>query len=410
MKTIAYLNSFYARASDSFIRAEVIQLRGFGHTVYTFSIRKPPASELVSAEIVDEHARTDYILNHGIPALILSALLEFLRAPLATLGTLATAVRCSNPGLKGRLWPVAYFFEACYLSRQLIKKRVEHLHDHNGQGCAFVAMLASELSGVPYSLTIHGPGEFDQPMVLSLSDKIHKSRFAVAISEYGRSQLFRWSVVEDWRKIHVVHCGVNLESWVARPIENTRRLVCVGRLAREKGHVILVEAMACLKDLPFFEVVIVGDGPLRSEIEARAKALGVQDRVKITGWMSAEKVREEILASCAMVLPSFAEGLPVVLMEALALERPVITTMIAGIPELVEHGISGWLIPSGSIEDLVDAMRELLAMPADRLSAMGRAGAASVRERHDQTTEARKLQALIEQAAKGQSSCKTVIC
>ena len=401
MKTIAYLNSFYARASDSFIRAEVIQLRGFGHTVHTFSIRKPPASELVSAEIIDEHARTDYILSHGVLALINSALLELFRAPLRMLSTIVTAVRCSNPGLKGRLWPIAYFFEACYLSRQLLAKAVDHLHDHNGQGCAFVAMLASELSGVPYSLTIHGPGEFDQPMVLSLTDKIERSRFAVAISEYGRSQLFRWSAVEHWQKIHVVHCGVNLESWVAHPIENGRRLVCVGRLAREKGHVILVEAIARLKHLPHFEVVIVGDGPLRGEIEARANTLGVQDRVRVTGWMSGDKVREEILASCAMVLPSFAEGLPVVLMESLALERPVITTAIAGIPELVQNGKSGWLIPAGSIDALTNAIRELLVTPLERLAEMGRAGAVSVREQHDQAREARKLQALIEHVGKG---------
>ncbi len=396
MKTIAYLNSFYARASDSFIRAEVLQLRGFGHTVHTFSIRKPPASELVSAEIIDEHARTDYILSHGIAVLTLSVVLEFLRAPLRTLSALGTALRCGAPGIKGRLWPIAYLFEACYLSRQLLKMKVEHLHDHNGQGCAFVAMLASELRGIPYSLTIHGPGEFDQPMVLALGDKIHNSQFAVAVSEYGRSQLFRWSAVEDWHKIHVVHCGVNLDSWVGRASENSRRLVCVGRLAREKGHLILVEAVARLKDIPHFDVVIVGDGPLRSEIEARAKALGVQERIRVTGWMAADKVRDEILASSAMVLPSFAEGLPVVLMEALALERPVITTTIAGIPELVENGKSGWLIPAGSIEGLTYAMRDLFATPAARLAEMGRAGAVSVRERHNQTTEARKLQALIE--------------
>ena len=205
MTTIAYVNSYYARASDSFILAEVLQLRSFGHTVHTFSIRKPAASELVSQEIIDEHRQTDYILSHGVAVLLQHVLLEFLRSPGGLLSALAMTFRCGMPGIKGRLWPVAYFLEACYLSRQLINKRVEHLHDHNGQGCAFVAMLASRLSGVPYSLTIHGPGEFDRPMQLSLDHKIHHSRFAVAVSEYGRSQLYRWSAVEDFviqRQLH----------------------------------------------------------------------------------------------------------------------------------------------------------------------------------------------------------------
>ena len=397
MKTIAYLNSSYARASDSFIRAEVLQLRSFGHTVYTFSVSEPDMSELVSDEIRDEHARTDYILKHGFLRLLICVILEFLRMPLNVLRAVRVATRCGWPGIRGRLWPYAYFFEACYLSRQLRGKHIDHLHDHNGQGCAFVAMLASMLSGVPYSLTIHGPDEFDLPTLLSLSEKVSRGQFTVAISEYGRSQIMRWSAPADWTKIHIVHCGVRFDNG-KEPVGMVtgRRLVCVGRLSGEKGHLVLIEAIARLKAEPPFEVVIVGDGPLRSAIEARTAALGVQDRVTITGWMSAEGVHREIARCCAMVLPSFAEGLPVVLMEAFALERPVIATAIAGIPELVEPGVSGWLIPAGSIEALVAAMSEVLSTAPDRLASMGRAGATRVRERHDQRKEARKLEALIE--------------
>src|SRR5712691_5003869 len=385
MKTIAYLTSVYARASDSFIRAEVLQLRGFGHTVHTFSVREPDASELVSEEIRDEYARTDYVLKHGFLLLLICAILEFLRAPIKTLSTLTLAARCGWPGIKGRLWPCAYFLEACYLARRLRERRVDHLHNHIGEGSAIVAMLASALSGVPYSLTIHGPGEFDRPTLLSLGEKIRRSQYTAAVSEYGRSQLFRWTAAADWAKIHVVRCGVRLDNAAVSQPGINRRMVCVGRLSGEKGHLIIVEAIARLKAEPAFEVVFVGDGPLHREIEARANALGVRDRVKITGWISGDKVREEILRCRALVLPSFAEGLPVVLMEAFALERPVIATAIAGIPELVEHGISGWLIPPGSIEALTEAMCEVLSADMGRLVSMGRAGAARVRERHDQT-------------------------
>ena len=396
MKTIAYLNSLYARAGDTFIRAEVFQLRSFGHTVHTFSIREPARSELVSQEIRDEHAGTDYILRHGMLCLLGSALSELLRSPGRIFTALKLATQCGWPGIKGRLWPYAYFLEACYLSRQLRLKKIDHLHDHSGYGCAVVAMLASTLSGVPYSLTIHGP-EFDRPTLLSLAEKVHHSRFTVAISEYGRSQILRWIAPEDWGKVKIVHCGVRFDDQkAATGIADNRRLVCVGRLSSEKGHLILLEAIARLKTEPPFEVVMVGDGPLRGTLEARIVALGIQDRVTITGWMSSADVHQEIARCCAMVLPSFAEGLPVVLMEAFALGRPVIATAITGIPELVEPGVSGWLVPAGSVDALAAAMREVLSTPPEQLARMGHAGAARVRERHDQRTEARKLETLIE--------------
>ena len=396
MKTIAYLTSLYARASDSFIRAEVRQLRSFGHTVHTFSIQEPDASEQISDDIRDERAHTDYILKHGFLRLLMCVIIEFLRAPLNALSALALATKCGWPGIKGRLWPYAYFLEACYLSGQLRKKHIDHLHNHIGEGSAVVAMLASSLSAVPYSLTIHGPSEFDQPTLLALGGKIHRSRFTIAISEYGRSQLFRWADHADWNKIHVVRCGVDWESIKISPPSTERRLVCVGRLSEPKGHLILVEAIARLKAEPFFEILVVGDGPLRGKIEAKADALGIRDRIKILGWMKAEKVLEQISQCRAMVLPSFAEGLPVVLMESLALERPVIASGIAGIPELVENNISGWLVPAGSVDALAGAMREALLMDPTRLAQMGHKGSTRVRELHDQVKEARKLEALIE--------------
>jgi len=395
MKTIAYLTNLYARASDSFIRAEVLQLRDFGHTVHTFSVREPDPSELVSREVRDEHGRTDYILRHGFLHLLLCALAELLRAPASTISALTLATRCGWPGIKGRLWPYAYFLEACYVSRQLRDKRVDHLHDHIGEGCATVAMLASSMSGVPFSLTVHGPGEFDRPEILSLDEKVRRCRFAVAVSDYGRSQLCRWSGAKDWPKIHVVRCGVLPAKAKNAPMAGNRRLVCVGRLSAEKGHLVLVEAIARLKAEPAFEVVIVGDGPLRGEIERTSAILGVRDRITLTGWMPAEAVHDTISGSCAMVLPSFAEGLPVVLMEAFMQGRPVIASAIAGIPELVEHGISGWLVPAGSVDALAAAMRELLATAPEQLERMGRAGSVRVRERHDQYKEARKLEALL---------------
>jgi glycosyltransferase involved in cell wall biosynthesis len=126
---------------------------------------------------------------------------------------------------------------------------------------------------------------------------------------------------------------------------------------------------------------------------------GLKDRVKITGWISSERVREEILAARALVLPSFAEGLPVVIMEAMALRRPVVATHVAGIPELVRPGENGWLVPAGAIDALAAALEDCVATPAVRLEAMGRAARSLALERHSIDTEVHKLVDLFRTAA-----------
>ena len=397
--TVAYLTSAYARASDSFIRGEVAQLRALGFDVHTFSVRKSPPAEVVSEDIRREHANTKFLLERkNLPRLLLAATRTMLGAPRRFFSAARLALKCAPPGLKAKVWTLAYLAEACLLAEWLREKNVRHLHNHIGENSATVAMLAGLLSGVPYSLTIHGPGEFDQPTLLALGEKIAHARFVVAVSEYGRSQLFRWSRYEDWGKVRVVHCGVD-ESFLRHPptpIPSAPRLVCVGRLAEQKGQLLLVEAAAQLAGEGFdFELVLVGDGPMRNEIERLIDRHQLAGRVKIAGWMSGEGVRQEILRSRAMVLPSFAEGLPVVIMEALALHRPVISTYVAGIPELVKDRECGWLVPAGSVPALVEAMREAVTAPVERLEAMARAGAAAVAERHDAKMEAAKLAELI---------------
>jgi colanic acid/amylovoran biosynthesis glycosyltransferase len=180
------------------------------------------------------------------------------------------------------------------------------------------------------------------------------------------------------------------------PVPDVPRLVCIGRLSGQKGQLILLQAAAVLmrEGVPF-ELVLAGDGEMRAVIEAAIEQLGLAQRVRITGWIDAAQVREELLAARAMVLPSFAEGLPVVVMEAMALGRPVLTTYIAGIPELVQHGRTGWLFPAGDVDALVAAMKQCLATPTLALDGMGAAARERVRERHDAAREARKLAVLM---------------
>jgi glycosyltransferase involved in cell wall biosynthesis len=257
-------------------------------------------------------------------------------------------------------------------------------------------MLANALGGPGYSFTVHGPEEFDKPQFIHLGEKIRRSKFVVAISSYGRSQLYRWVELAQWPKVQVVHCGLEaaFHNVPLTDAHDVARLVCVGRLCEQKGQLILIRALAELarRGVPC-ELVLAGDGEMRPDVEALVAQHGLQKRVRITGWISSAQVREELLASRALVLPSFAEGLPVVIMEAMVLQRPVITTAVAGIPELVRNGENGWLVSAGAIDELTDAMANCLATPSIQLAEMGRAARTRALARHSVDTEASKLAA-----------------
>ena len=405
---IGYLVNQYPRTSHSFIRREIQALEALGDEVLRFSIR-PVEEALVSEADRREESRTRVILQRGILGLAVAAVARALRRPAAFARALALAVRVGWRSERGLLRHLAYLAEACVLADWAGRGRVEHLHAHFGTNSAAVAMLCRELGGPPYSFTVHGPREFDKPEYLALAEKVGRATFVVVVSSFGRSQLWRWARHEDWPKVHVVRCGVDEELLRAplSAIPEVPRLVCVARICEQKGHLLLVEAAGRLAaEGVDFEIVLVGDGPLREAVELRLRALGLARRVRLNGWMSGDQVRDAIRDARAMLLPSFAEGLPVVLMEALALGRPVITTSIAGIPELVEAGVSGWLVPAGSVEELVGAMRAALEAPTARLEAMGRAGAAMVARRHDALQEARKLAALFRASAGGHLACR----
>ncbi len=261
-------------------------------------------------------------------------------------------------------------------------------------------MFVRLLGGPKYSFTAHGPDEFLEPM--GLADKIAHAQFAVGVSSFGRSQLLMRCPLADWDKVKVVHCGIERSFYQqAHQAEPDRlRLVCVGRLCEAKGQLLLLQAAAQLaSEGARFTIVLAGDGPMRPEIEKEIVRLGLDRHVRVPGWISSERVRSEILRARALVLPSFAEGLPVVLMEAMALRRPVITTYIAGIPELVRDGENGWLIPAGAVDELREALQACFHADDRELDRMGANAFASVTRRHDIDVEARKLASLIQAGA-----------
>ena len=399
---VAYLVNQYPHVSHSFIRREIAALEKHGFAIERFSIRRPPV-DLVDPADIAEQKRTHVLLGEGALRLLTCLLGTFVTQPGRFLAALRASIRLGGRSDRGVLRHLVYLGEACLLVKRLAALgQVAHLHAHFGTNSAAVAMFARILGGPRYSFTIHGPEEFDHPVELSLREKIAHAAAVVVVSSFGRSQVFRWIEHTEWPKVHVVRCGVDAAFLAAgpQPISDNRRLVCVGRLAREKGQLLVLEALAkvAADGIPF-EMVLAGDGALRPVVERRIRELGLEQKVRITGWLSNAAVREQLLAARILLLPSFAEGLPVALMEALALGRPTITTYIAGIPELLHDRVSGWLVPAGSIESLATAIKEALDTPSGRLADMGRAGAAAVAERHDATLEAARLGALFRQAA-----------
>lgn len=391
--TVAYLVNQYPHVSHSFIRREVAGLEAAGISVQRFSVRRSGAA-LVDLADRAEQERTEVLLSRGALGLLAGLMGTALRRPVRWLRAVFLALRMGRHSQGGVLRHLVYLAEACVLIRRLQSSGARHLHAHFGTNSTTVALLTHVLGGPPYSFTIHGPEEFDRPESLSLPRKIEQAAFVVAVSEFGRSQVFRWCDPRHWGKVHVVRCGVDAAflSGGGQPIEPTNRLVCVGRLCEQKGQLCLLQALSRLRaaGVPF-EMVLAGDGPLRPEIEQAIQQQDLGGQVRITGWISNEAVRKQILDARALILPSFAEGLPVVLMEALALGRPVVSTYVAGIPELVEDGVNGWLVPASSVEALAVVLRQVLEAPLERLAEMGRAGQARVGARHDANREASRL-------------------
>jgi colanic acid/amylovoran biosynthesis glycosyltransferase len=396
---IAYLVNQYPKISHSFIRREILALERQGYNVQRLAVRGWK-DELRDEEDIRERAVTRYVLQDGALAMVMDVVRMAVKRPGRFAKALALACKIGLRADRPLPLHLIYLAEACRIVPWMAAHGARHLHAHFGTNSTEVAMLASMLGGPAYSFTVHGPEEFDKPELLWLGEKIRRSAFVVAVSSFGRSQLFRWAAYADWAKVQVVHCGIDpgFHAVPPRPSPAAPRLVCVGRLCEQKGQMLLVRAVQAVvaKGIPI-HLVLAGDGEMRGEIEALIAANNLGSHISITGWINGDQVREEMLSARAMVLPSFAEGLPVVVMEAMALRRPVLTTYIAGIPELVRHGETGWLFPAGDVEALAGALEACLAATPAQLEAMGEAGHQRVLARHAVDTEAAKLAQLMRQ-------------
>lgn len=397
---IAYLVNQYPKISHSFIRREILALERQGYQVQRLAIRGW-GEELRDEEDMRERAITRYVLQDGMMAMVVDVMRMAVKRPIRFAKALALAFKIGLRADRPLPLHMIYLAEACRIVPWMEAYGARHLHAHFGTNAAEVAMLADSLGGPAYSITVHGSEEFDKPELLWLGEKIRRSAFVVAVSSFCRSQLFRWATYADWGKVQVVHCGVDPKFYAVppQPIPVAPRLVCVGRLCEQKGQLLLVRAVQAVvaKGIPI-HLVLAGDGEMRIPVENLIEECGLKDHISITGWIDGDQVRDELLSARALVLPSFAEGLPVVIMEAMALRRPVLSTFVGGIPELVRTGETGWLFPAGDVVELAKVLEACLTASPEQLQMMGEAGYKRVLLRHEVDTEVAKLGRLLSQA------------
>lgn len=400
---IAYVINQYPKISHTFIRREILALERQGFEVLRIALQGWDA-EVSDDEDQQERKRTRYVLLDGVFALLWSAVRTLLNSPARFYSALKLAIRMGRGTERALPYHLIYLAEACRILPWLKSFGATHIHAHFGTNSAEIAMLVNALGGPPYSFTVHGQ---DELLFGGINEKVLRSAFTVAISSFGRSQLYRRVAHAHWDKVKVVHCGLELAFHAGNAAASvaTPRLVCVGRLSKEKGQLLLLEALHRLNQKGIrLELVLAGDGEMRTQLEAQMTLYRLNEQVRITGWLSSAQVREEILAARGLILPSFSEGLPVVIMEAMALRRPVLATYVGGIAELVIPKVTGWLFPSGSIDDLTDAIESFLIKPDDEISEMGEAAYLRVLERHSVDTEAAKLAQLFKESNKTDQS------
>lgn len=370
---LAYLVSRYPAVSHTFILREVLGLRRLGAQIDVASVNAPDREPgRMTQDEKDEAGQVYYVKRAGITGALGAAAHCLWRHPKGTLRALRKSLGLSR-GLR-RLYGLGYLAEAMMVTRWMRDRGCRHLHVHFATAAATVGMLARELAPIGLSLTVHGPDEFDDVNGQHLRAKIQAADLVVCISQFARSQLMRISRRADWDKLSVCRLGVAPADAAPRPVAAAPRLLCIGRLTPAKGQHLLLAACAALRAQGYaFTLVLVGAGDDNAALRETAARLGLDDNVRFTGALNQAEVRAELQAADLFVLPSLAEGIPVVLMEAMAQGVPCISSPVNGIPELIRHGEDGLLCAPGDAQALARAIAALLDDPALR-ERLGQAG------------------------------------
>ncbi len=392
---VAYLTSQYPATSHTFILREVEAVRAAGVDVRTFTVRPPSTDELTDPAIAAEAATTVVILAQGMSKIVAAHARMLVRRPGNYLRAIGLALRHRPPGLRGFALALAHFAEAGMLAVELERQGVSHLHNHFANSAATVGLIAARMIDLPWSFMIHGISESDYPAGVTLPDKVRAARFVACASWFGRAQAMRMVEPEHWDKIGVVRCGLRLDR-LPKPADDRfgRNIICVGRLSPEKGQAGLIESFSrLLTVVPDARLNLIGSGPDEAQLRALVARLGLEGVVNFAGRCSEADTLDAIAAADVLVMASFMEGLPIVLMEAMALGAAVVAPRLAGVPELVDDGRTGLLFTPSNWQELEARLVQLLTddLLRQRLS---HAALATIEREFDVARSATQLVAL----------------
>lgn len=370
-KRITYLVSHYPAISLTFILNEVRYLRSRGQAIDVCSINDSDRSD--NALTAVERSERDgcfYVKSSGVAAITMAHVAFLLNSPLRYLRGLSSAFRLAGGSPHQLAYRLFYFAEAVVVARRMQQTGSRHLHVHFGSEVATVALLVKAVAPITLSLSIHGSDEFYDAPGYHLTRKIEAADFIFCISHYTASQLMRLSPSHQWHKITVAPLGVDVQMFSPPSTHGetgTLNLLCVGRLNAAKGIHLLLQAMATLRrDFKALQLTLVGDGEERASLETLAEWLGISDCVVFSGAVNQDHILPYYQQADVFCLPSFAEGVPVVLMEAMAMEIPCVASRITGIPELIDDGEDGLLFTAANVQALTTALRRLLDDPSLR--------------------------------------------
>ena len=365
---MGFLISRYPAVSHTFILREVLALRACGLRIETASINAPdlPPATMPPEESAETRA-TYYVKQHGVPGALAAHSWAVVRQPAGWWRGLKLAVRLGRGDVRSVLRGLAYFTEALMIGRWMSRRGLRHLHVHFATAAANVGLYVKAVCGVSLSITVHGPDEFDNVEAQCLPQKFAAADFLFCIGRYARSQVMRLSAPADWHKLEIAPLGVDVAEFAPRGERGPGpfHVVCVGRLTPAKGQRVLLEAARQMQAAGReFVITFAGAGPDEAQLKTATTAWGLDARVRFAGALNRPAVRALYASADALVLPSFAEGIPVVLMEAMASGIPCVSTRITGIPELIRSDAEGLLVAPADEVALAQAITRLMDDPA----------------------------------------------
>ena len=392
---LGYLVSRYPAISHSFILREVVELRALGFEIEVASINLPdrPGKALTRTE-KEEAEKAFYVKQAGIRGAVAAQVEMLLREPHRYFAGLLFALGLARADLKQLAFCVFYFFEAVMLAGWMRERSLGHLHVHFATPAATVALILTRVASIGISMTVHGPDEFYDVPGYFLSEKVRGARFVCAIGVYARSQLMKISPASQWDKFEIAPLGVDPEVFEPPPMRRRSErfeILCVGRLVPAKGQHILVSAVSQLVGAGrAIRLRLVGDGPDRQSLELEVRRLRLEDAVCFEGALNQDRTHHFYETADIFALASFAEGIPVVLMEAMAMEIPCVTTWIMGVPELIRNEIDGLLIAPSDVDALAGALMRLMD-DAELRQRLGRAGRLRIQDRYNLSRNVTRL-------------------